>query len=267
MATFPPEMPYVTRLTVAAERAHPFPYNVPAIRYARGLDLSAPVTFLVGDNGTGKSTLLEALAVRLRLANMSGAGYGREDFAAARALAPQLQLERGMDRDVGFFFRAEDFSEYLGGLRQNTAAIRDDWRELEGEVPEHVIREMERGQNYARREMHKAYGQDLHAFSHGEAYLQIIGQRVRGRGIYLFDEPEAALSPGKQLTLVQTIREHLAGLNSQFIIATHSPILMGMPGARLYEITADGMEATDYEATEHYRITKGFLNYPELFLS
>ena len=259
-------MPYVTRLSLDLDRTHPFPYNVPAIRFARDLELSAPVTFLVGDNGTGKSTLLETLAVRLGLANMSGAGYGREDFAAARALAPQLRLERGMDRDVGFFFRAEDFSEYLSGLRQNTAAIRSEWRELEGEVPEHIIREMERGQNYARYEMNKQYGQDLHAFSHGEAYLQIIAQRVRGRGIYLFDEPEAALSPAKQLMLMQTIRDHLATLNSQFIIATHSPVLMGLPGARLYEITADGMEATDYESTEHYRITKGFLNYPELYL-
>lgn len=260
-------MPYVTRLTVAAERSHPFPYDVPAVRHARGLDFSSPVTFLVVDNGTGKSTLLEALALRLRLANMSGAAYAREDFAAARALAPQLQLERGMVRDVGFFSRAEDFSSYLGGLCQNTAAIRSEWRELDGEVPEHVLRDMERGQNRARREMNERYGQDLHAFSHGGAYLQIIAQRVRGRGIYLFDEPEAALSPAKQLALMQTIRDHLSRLNSQFIIATHSPILMGLPWARLYEITAEGMEATEYEATEHYRITKGFLNYPELYLN
>ena len=259
-------MPYVTRLTVDAERTRPFPYDVPAIRHARDLDLSAHVTFFVGDNGTGKLTLLESLAYRLGLATMSGDGYRRTDFEAARKLRLALKLDRGIDRDVGFFFRAEDFSDYLSSVRAADRNIRDSLRELEGEVPESVIREMQRSANARQRDMQSRFGQDLHAFSHGEAYLQIIEQRVRGRGIYLFDEPEAALSPARQLSLIHYMREHLARQHSQFIIATHSPIMLAFPQARLYEITADAMTECAYTDTEYYTITKSFLNYPELYL-
>jgi predicted ATPase len=114
--------------------------------------------------------------------------------------------------------------------------------------------------------MRKNYGQELNSFSHGEAYLKIIEEKLENDGIYLLDEPEAALSPAKQLSLIYQINEHLKSNMSQFVIATHSPILMSIPNATIYEITENGMEKTDLEDTEHYSITKNFLNNPEIYL-
>lgn len=120
--------------------------------------------------------------------------------------------------------------------------------------------------NYTLFEMRKNYGENMQAFSHGEAYLKILQTRILDKGIYLLDEPEAALSPLKQLSLIAFILEVLKNENTQFIISTHSPILMGIPGARLYEIQEDGMQQVEYKETDHYRITKTFLDNPESYL-
>ena len=114
--------------------------------------------------------------------------------------------------------------------------------------------------------MRKNYGQELQSFSHGEAYMKIIQEKIKHRGIYILDEPEAALSPAKQLTLLHFIKEHLKTNMSQFIIATHSPILMSYPEAFIYEINQESMQKTNLEDTEHYSITKSFLNNPDVYL-
>ena len=110
------------------------------------------------------------------------------------------------------------------------------------------------------------YGQELQSFSHGEAYMKIIQEKINRPGIYILDEPEAALSPAKQLSLIYFIQEHLKNYNSQFIIATHSPMLMAIPNSNIYEINEDGMQLTPLDETEHYSITKSFLNNPEIYL-
>lgn len=120
--------------------------------------------------------------------------------------------------------------------------------------------------NYSLREMRKNYGDNMQAYSHGEAYLKILQTRILNKGIYLLDEPEAALSPLKQLSLIAFILEVLKTRNAQFIIATHSPILMGIPDATLYEIQEDNMQQVKYKETDHYRITKAFLDNPETYL-
>jgi predicted ATPase len=114
--------------------------------------------------------------------------------------------------------------------------------------------------------MRKDYGENMQAFSHGEAYLKILQTRIGDKGIYILDEPEAALSPIKQLSLIFFIVEVLKNRNTHFIISTHSPLLMGIPGATIYEIKEDGMSTVPYEETEHYRITKTFLNNPNSYL-
>ena len=259
-------MTFLSSVSIKTERIHPFPYDVSAIKYAKNIDLSAPVTFIIGDNGTGKSTLLETLALRLQLPHMDGAGYYKNCYKAARSLTPYLQLEWNIDRPRGFFFRAEDFGDFLNSIDREDARLHESFKDIYGEVPDRIIQEMKDNQNYQIYHMRKNYGQDLQGFSHGEAYLKIMEDTIKGSGIFLLDEPEAALSPTRQLSLLYFIQEHLNTHMSQFIIATHSPMLMAYPGAHIYEVTNRGMNKVALSDTEHYTITKSFLNNPEGYL-
>jgi predicted ATPase len=145
----------------------------------------------------------------------------------------------GYRRPAKVFFRSEDFSAFIDSIEKEKSEIAYDLRDLEGKVDESIIEKMSESMNYSLHEMRKNYGENMQAFSHGEAYLKILQTRILNKGIYLLDEPEAALSPLKQLSLIAFILEVLKNKNAQFIIATHSPILMGIPGASLYEIQDD----------------------------
>lgn len=259
-------MSYLSSFSILTERKKPFPYDVSAVKYAKNIDVSAPVTFIIGDNGTGKSTLLETLALRLQLPHMDGVGYHKNGFKAARTLTPYLKLKWKIEKPRGFFFRAEDFGDLLNSIDREDARLHESFKDIYGEVPDHIIQEMKDNQNFQIYRMRKNYGQDLQGFSHGEAYLKIMDDTINGNGIFLLDEPEAALSPSKQLSLIYFIQEHLKSHMSQFIIATHSPMLMAYPGASIYEVTNEGMNRVELEDTEHYTITKSFLNSPEGYL-
>lgn len=259
-------MPYLKTININTNREHPFPYDIPAIMYAKDIDLSANVTFLVGENGTGKSTLLEAIACRLQLPHMDGSGYSKNSFEAAKTLLPYLELTWQIERSVGFFFRAEDFGDFLNSVHRVGTTIENQMGDLGESVPKHIIEDMKASANYQLHHVRQNFGQELDSFSHGEAYLEIMNQKIKSRGIYLLDEPEAALSPARQLTLISFLHQHLKTHNSQFIIATHSPMLLAFPDATIYEITSDSMEQTALEDTEHYTVTKSFLNNPDAFL-
>ena len=231
-------MLYLSGIRIAEVDGDVYPGNIPAIRsirYSGGLDFTQPVTFFVGENGTGKSTLLEAIAVSLRF-NPEG---GSKDFAFSTrdshsplygALTP---IRRGYPRD-GYFLRAESF--------YNTASYLE-------QMPD----------------MARYGGISLHEQSHGESVIALVRNRFDGNGIYLLDEPEAALSPSRIMTLLVLIDE-LVKEGSQFIIATHSPILMAYPGAEILQFTDEGIARADYRETEHYRLTKQFLDEPERML-
>ncbi len=259
-------MSYISKLNFNTEKTNPFPYNVPAVKFARNIEMATPVTFFIGDNGTGKSTLIESIAFRLQLPHMDGSSYAKKSFEGAIKLSKFLELEFNIDLPIGFFFRAEDFGDYLNSVNRRDQALHSQLTSLEDEVPEHIIQQMKDNANYQLYHMRKNYGQELNSFSHGEAYLKIIQEKVNSKGIFILDEPEAALSPAKQLSLIYHINEHIGKYVSQFIIATHSPILMSIPNSTIYEINEDGMKKTDLEETEHYQITKSFLNNPDLYL-
>lgn len=259
-------MAFIRSISINTDKQHPFPFNIPAIRYARRVELNENVTIFVGDNGTGKSTLLESLACRLNVPLIGGFMGDAKSFAAAKVLKPYLEIEWRRETAKGFFFRAEDFSHFVDSVERERMKIDMDLSELKGKVDDSIIEQMSESMNRSLRETRKQYGSDLQAFSHGEAYLTILHSRIAEKGIYLLDEPEAALSPLKQLSLIAFILEVLKKGNAQFIIATHSPILMGIPDATIYQIVESGMEHVKYKETDHYQITRRFLNEPESYL-
>lgn len=210
--------------------------GIPAVRalMERPLELTCPVTFLVGENGSGKSTLLEALAVAC---GFNPEGGGRNfNFSTADThseLGGLLTISRAAHPRDGYFLRAESFYN---------VATQIDALDVAG-----------------------SYGGSLHARSHGEAFLALVQQRFSPGGLYLLDEPEAALSPSRLLTLLVELNA-LARGGAQLIVATHSPILMALPGARLLLLDGDGIRPVDYRDTEHYRVTRDFLTDPARML-
>ncbi len=220
---------------------------LPAVQALTGnsLSFSSPVTIFVGENGTGKSTLLEAIAVASGF-NPEG-GTKNSCFSthdSYSGLSRHLRLVRSSYPKDGFFLRAESFYNY------NFASNIDDLDD--GIDEEHKLI--------------RFYGKvSLHEQSHGESFLALVQNRFSGNGLYLLDEPEAALSPARLLTLMAEIHA-LVKQNSQFIIATHSPILLAFPGALVCQFTDQGIEAVDYRKTDHYQLTRQFLECPERFL-
>jgi predicted ATPase len=259
-------MPFIRSFSIDTDKQNPFPFNIPAVKFAKQIKLSARVTIFVGDNGCGKSTLLESLAYFLNIPLIGGFIGSSASFEAARLLKPYLEIEWAKKTSKGFFFRAEDFSDFVNAVEKEKSKIMRDLDELKGQVDDLIIEKMSESMNYSLYETRKKYGADMQAYSHGEAYLTILQTRIQDKGIYLLDEPEAALSPLKQLSLIAFVLEALKNENIQFIIATHSPILMGIPNAVLYEIQEDGMQQVKYKETDHYRITRTFLDNPEYYL-
>ncbi|MFI3141601.1 MAG: AAA family ATPase [Clostridia bacterium] len=215
--------------------------NLPVIKHFidnESLPLKSNVTFFVGENGTGKSTLLEAIAVAYGF-NAEG---GTKNFCFSTKnshsdLYKHLTLVKSSFANDGFFLRAESF--------YNAASYID---ELEDITPTHTYGDV-----------------SLHKQSHGESFLTLIQERFGENSLYILDEPESALSPMRQLTLIAHI-DNLIKQNSQFIIATHSPILMAFPNAEILEFSQQGIKSVDFKETEHYKITKSFLNNPEKML-
>jgi predicted ATPase len=234
------------------------------------LAFTAPVTILVGENGSGKSTVLEALALAAGSITI-GAAAARSDrsLEPVRGLARQLKLAWTKRTGRGFFLRAEDFFGYARSM----ARLRD---ELEGELAA-VDREYRGRSEYAQGlarmpytgslgEMARRYGPGLDARSHGESFLTLFKSRLVPGGLYLLDEPEAPLSPTRQLALIALLLD-AARQGAQFILATHSPIVMACPGAQLLSFDGGAIAAADYRDLEHVSLTRDFLNNPQAFLT
>ena len=220
--------------------AQQYPFHLPAFHGLSRLSLERNVTFFVGENGSGKSTLLEAIA---KCAGFNPEGGGRNNvFSNAQTestLDEYLRLSWLPKVTKGFFLRAESFFNFASYVDE---VARDDAK------------------------IYQAYGgKSLHKQSHGESFLSLFTNRFQGKekALYLLDEPEAALSPARQLALLRILWEHEQQGRSQFIIATHSPIILGYPNAQIYHFDTSPLSLIPYEETDHYIITRQFVTNKE----
>lgn len=216
-----------------------YPLNLPVLKNLGKLTFNPNVTFIVGENGAGKSTLLEGIAIAVGFNPEGGSrNFNFETKATHSDLYKHIKITKGLNLPKdGFFLRAETFyniATEIGNLGY---------------------------------EIEKYYGEkSLHKQSHGESYISLIENRFKANGLYILDEPEAALSPSNQLKFLALI-DYLVKKNSQFIIATHSPIIMGYPNAEIYQVDDNSIKKVKYEETNHYLLSKRFLNNKEKVLS
>jgi predicted ATPase len=249
----------------AARQSEAFPFSVPVVRTLDRLALDTAVTFFVGENGSGKSTLLEAIAVAAELPTI-GAAEALDDASldGPRTLAAALRLAWTRRTRRGFFLRAEDFFGYLRRKAREDARVRRESRErlLEEPPPERV--DEWRGSVHADEVAAAEFLARYDGRSHGESFLDLFGARL-GDGLYLLDEPETPLSPHRQLTLLALLGD-ATKRGAQFVVATHSPILLAFPGARIYDFDALPVRATTYDALPHVTLTRDFLNAPERYV-
>lgn len=237
-----------------------YPFSVPALRALRRMELKAPVTFFVGENGSGKSTLLEAVVFKAKLPPATGAPLEHDaSILAVKPLADSLRLGWLPRTKFGFFLRAEDFFNFARETRRRDESM-DEMAARFGEDPR--VRGYMLAQKNALR---SRYGEDLHALSHGESFLKFFQSRCVPGGLHLIDEPEAALSPQRQLALLSLMKQRVAS-DAQFIIATHSPLLLAFPGAQIWRFDAEGVTETPYDELEHVVLTRDFLANPERYL-
>jgi len=218
-----------------------YPFSLPAVRYLEVLKLHPCVTYVVGENGSGKSTLLEAIAVACGFNPEGGTKNFRFGTRMSHSnLHEYIRIAKGVRRPKdGFFLRAESFFNVATEIERLDA---------EPAPSPPVI------DSYG--------GKSLHEQSHGESFLALMMNRFGGNGLYILDEPEAALSPQRQLSALARIHQ-LVHADSQFIIATHSPILMAYPAAYIYACSPQGIELIDYHDTEHYRVMRNFVTNPK----
>ena len=220
-----------------------YPFSLAAVRHLDVLQLHPRVTYLVGENGTGKSTLLEAIAVSFGFNPEGGTKNFRFGTRSSHSVLHEyLRIGKGVRRPKdGFFLRAESFFNVATEIEKLDA---------EGMGPRLI-------DSYG--------GKSLHEQSHGESFLALMMNRFGGEGLYLLDEPEAALSPQRQLAALARIHD-LVNAGSQFVIATHSPILMAYPDSIIYACSQEGIEHIDYYDTEHYRVMRDFVVNPKRML-
>ena len=265
-------MIHLTRLELPSRAPHNlFPFSLPLTSQFEPLKLESAVTFFTGENGTGKSTLLEAIAASANLPTAGGHDIASDDsLAPARELGNWLRLGWSKRTRHGFFLRAEDFFAWQRRINTNQTELGDLADKYTAEIESDPANadgiKRARGYILAQKQALEAkYGEDADAYSHGEAFLHFFEQRLVPGGLYLLDEPEAPLSPLRQLAFLSLLKRFVA-LNCQFLIVTHSPIVMAFPDAVLLDFNKLPLAPIAYDDVEHVYLTRAFLNDPQAYL-
>lgn len=247
-----------------------FPFSVPVIRTLDRLAFTSEVTFFVGDNGSGKSTLLEAIACAAHLPTVGSDGVDSDPtLAAMRKLAGTLKFVWTKTPSRGFFMRSEDFFGFAKRMAQLRAELRDEMQSTIEEMSDRGDQARGLAASPFHRELaalEQSYGEGLDVQSHGESYFKLFNARFVPNGLYLLDEAEAPLSPSRQLALLAMIRQYVTRHGAQFIIATHSPILLAYPGAAILNFEDGTIQPAAYDDLEHVTLTRAFLNNPGAYL-
>ncbi|MGE0441336.1 MAG: AAA family ATPase [Gemmatimonadales bacterium] len=246
-----------------------YPFTVPSIASLGELDLDRPITFFVGENGSGKSTLLEAIALAAGLPTVGSADGSRDpSLTDQRRLARALGLGWRLRTRRGFFLRAEDFFGFQKRLARERVELEDRLREIDDDYAERSAkaRALARGPvTSSIADMDRRYGANPDARSHGEAFLNLFQSRFVPDSLILLDEPEAALSPQNQLGLVALLMS-MTDAGAQFIVATHSPIVLAAPGAAILSFDGGRIGPVAYGDLPHVQLTRDFLNDPGRYL-
>ncbi len=246
-----------------------FPFSIPVVKQLDELKFAAPVTFLVGENGSGKSSLLEALACAIGSVTVGSMGVNSDPgLEAVRELAKFMRLVWSKRTRRGFFLRAEDFFGYAKQLSRIKADLKQEYDAVDREY----VGRSELAKDLAKmpyasemNALERRYGEGLDSQSHGESFLLLFQQRFVPDGLFLLDEPEAPLSPVRQLAFLSMLKQ-MVDENGQFIIATHSPILMAFPGAQILLFGNGTIQTVDYDELEHVRLTRDFLINRDAYL-
>ncbi|MBI3710003.1 MAG: AAA family ATPase [Proteobacteria bacterium] len=247
-------------------REDQFPWSLPIVRNLDLLEFNAPVTFLVGENGCGKSTLLEGMAAGMKAIAVGSRDLDRDHTLwAAQEFAKGFVFLRRRYPRTKMFLRAEDVFGYIGRIGADIFSLSQVEEQLRAGLPEGG---RERGAAVAARQrqaLERSYGTEPDSHSHGETFLGILNRRLVPNGLYFLDEPETPLSPTRVLALIALIKDRVEH-GGQFVIATHSPMLMAVPGAEILLFEKGRIRPVPYDDVEHVRITKAFLNDPNSYL-
>jgi len=256
-----------------SQKSHPhiFPYTIPFTQNTHQIHLNTPITFLVGENGSGKSSFLEMIACAI-----GSITVGTESVLTDKTLAhirqfadAHLKLVWSKRTKKGFFMRAEDFFGYAKRISQVQNELQSDLDDIVQNDNHLSPFAFALKQSPLKRELQgirQSYGDGLDANSHGEGFFKLFQRRFVGEGVYLLDEPEAPLSPNRQLAFLVMLKE-MIGRGGQFIIATHSPILLAYPNATILSFDDGQIRPVDYEDLEHVAVTRNFLNNPQAYLN
>ncbi len=253
-------------LSPSALEQRGFPFELPLVQKFETLELELPVTLLVGRNGSGKSTFAEALAIAAGLPAVGGADLQRDPtLVAQRELARHLRLSWRKKSKRGFFLRAEDFFNFSRRVESTKAELAEMASEFEGKLSGHALALAQGAVLGQKAELERRYDGELDARSHGESFLLLFQSRLVPAGVYVLDEPEMPLSPSAQLALIAMIKRAV-NEGSQFIIATHSVMLMAYPEARILSFDEHPCRPIAYDDVEHVMLTRDFLRNPAAFL-